>query len=81
MYIYLCSIYIYIYIVRSCSQARVFRQISENPQRESNPCLPIAGLVVIPLDYRVSDSNAMLTTDLVPIVDMCTLCFKSHHIT
>ncbi len=36
--------------------------------------------VVIPLDYRVSDSNAMLTRDLVPIVDMRTLCLKSHHI-
>ncbi len=40
--------------------------MSEHPQRESNPCLPIAGSVVIPLDYRVSDSNAMLTRDLVP---------------
>ena len=32
--------------------------ISENfwaPQQESNPCLPIAGTVVLPLDYRVSD--------------------------
>ena len=32
--------------------------ISENfrvLQRESNPCLPIAGTVVLPLDYRVSD--------------------------
>ena len=58
----------------------VFRKISEHPQRESNPCLPIAGSVVIALDYRVSDSNAMLTRDLVPIVDMCTLCLKSHHI-
>ncbi len=64
------SIYIYIYIYR------VFRRVSEHPQRESNPCLPIAGSVVIPLDYRVSDSNAMLTRDLVPIVDMRTLCLK-----
>ncbi len=39
-----------------------------------------AGSVVIPLDYRVSDSNAMLTRDLVPTVDMRTLCLKSHHI-
>ena len=36
--------------------------------------------VVIPLDYRVSDSNAMLTRDLVPIVDMRTLRLKSRHI-
>ena len=34
--------------------------ISENFwdfQRESNPCLPIEGMVVLPLDYRVSDSK------------------------
>ena len=32
--------------------------ISENfwvPQQESNLCLPIVGMVVLPLDYRVSD--------------------------
>ena len=27
------------------------------PQRELNPCLPIAGTVVLPLDYRVSDGK------------------------
>ena len=34
--------------------------ISENfwvLQRESNPCLPIAGTIVLPLDYRVSDGK------------------------
>ena len=34
--------------------------ISENlwaPQRESNLCLPIASMVVLPLDYRVSDGK------------------------
>ena len=49
----------------------VFRKYL-NSQRESNPCLPIAGSVVLPLDYRVSDSNAMLTRDLVPIVFVCS---------
>ena len=33
----------------------------------------------IPLDYRVSDSNAMLTRDLVPTVYMCPLYLKAHH--
>ena len=43
----------------------VLKKISEHSQRESNPWLPIAGTVVLPLDHRVSDSNAMLIRDLV----------------
>ncbi len=62
------------------SSSCIQKKISEHPQWESNPCLPIAGSVVIPLDYRVSDSNAMLTRDLVPTIDMRTLRLKSHHI-
>ena len=57
----------------------VFRK-QLNSQRESNPCLPIAGSVVLLLDYRVSDGNAMLFRDLVPTTDMCPLCLKAHHI-
>ena len=53
-------VYIYIYEVKI-----VLKKISEHSQRESNPCLPIAGTVVLPLDHRVSDSNAMLIRDLV----------------
>ena len=51
-----------------------------NSERESNLCLPIVGSVVLPLDYRVSDGNAMLFRDLVPTTDMCPLCLKAHHI-
>ena len=31
------------------------------------------------IDYRASDSNAMLTRDLVPTVFMCPLYLKAHH--
>ena len=43
-------IYIHIYMMKVCSRAFI-----SAPQRESNPCLPIAGTVVLPLNYRVSD--------------------------
>ena len=50
-----------------------------NSERESNLCLPIVGSVVLPLDCRFSDGNAMLFRDLVPTTDMCPLWLKAHH--
>ena len=47
------TVYVYIYMKSLFSSF-----ISENflvPQREANPCLPIAGTVVLPLDYTVSE--------------------------
>ena len=55
--------------------------ISENfcaPQRESNPCLPIAGTVVLPLDYRVSDGKYDVR-DLVRNIDMPLSYLKAEH--
>ena len=42
-------------------------------------CGTIAGSVVLPLDYRTSGSNAMLTTDLVPIALYASFAVKGAH--
>ena len=54
------GVYVYIYIYIFMMKSLFSSFISENfwaPQQESNPCLLIAGTVVLPLDYRVSEGK------------------------